>query len=68
MIEVSAEQFFAYVNPRNIHPITDHPERTLWETERRELVGTTLPGWRNPGAPKVYMLTEAALNAPQLNR
>ena len=60
MIEVTQEQFFAYMGPRDVYPRNDHPDHAEWETSRRELVGRSYPGYRDPGAPKRWLLTEAA--------
>lgn len=60
MVTVTKEEFFSYVGPRDIHPRSE-PEKTTWETRDRTVVGVSQPGWKNPGAPSVYMLTRAAL-------
>jgi hypothetical protein len=59
VITVSRDEFFAYVCPRDIVTYS-HPEYTAWETRSRVVVGRSLPGWKSPGDPKVYMLTESA--------
>jgi hypothetical protein len=61
MIIVSEEEFFAYVGgPRNVHPRAEE-NFSSWEiVSTRELVGRSTPGWKNPGGPRTYMLTEAA--------
>jgi hypothetical protein len=59
MTVVSAEEFFALLkaDPRDIMPRHAYPDYTTWEDQRtRQVVGRSLPGWRNPGEPKVYML------------
>jgi hypothetical protein len=67
-VTVTQEQFFAYVNPRNIHP-TPFPDHSLWKNlDTHVVVGKTMPGysgmWTPAGkAPQVYMLTSSAFAA-----
>jgi hypothetical protein len=63
MIAVTQEEFFSYVGPRDIVPSNANPEYTVWETRHRVEVGRSYPGWRNPGEPARYLLTEAAHSA-----
>lgn len=59
MIEVSKEQFFQAVGPRDVHPRSE-PDCSVWEDQRtREVVGRTEPGWRAPtGKPKRYWISD----------
>jgi len=56
MIQVDKGEFFARLeaDKRDIMPNHAHPDSTTWETTSREVWGWTLPGWKNPGDPKVY--------------
>ena len=58
MIEVTKEQFFDYVGPRDI-VTRPEPDHVVWETRDRVEVGRTTPGYMARG-PKTYKLTEAA--------
>lgn len=62
MQNVTKEEFFAYVNPRDI-VLRCEPTATYWETRGRQVVGMTTPGYSNgydnQGKVKtVYMLAE----------
>ena len=60
--QVTPEAFFAWLkrDPRDIMPSHQSPVFTSWETKSRERVGWSLPGWREPGAPRVYAIKTAA--------
>ena len=55
MREVTMDEFYATVGPMNVHPRVE-PEYTIWETPNRTVVGRSLPGYRNPGDPKLYFV------------
>ena len=58
--EVTKEAFFAYMNPRNVHP---HPERTYtaWVFQpTRQTVGKSDPGYIPDGTPKRWFLRKEA--------
>lgn len=58
LVEVSKEEFFAFVNPRDIigQSLADH---TVWKTRRHQLVGKSYPGYLCKGEKK-WMLTSEA--------
>ena len=57
MVVVTEEAFFARVGAGNIHPSFDGKYATDWlEANSRRRVGRSLPGYVNPGEPKVWML------------
>lgn len=58
MVEVTADRFFEVVGPMDVHP-NSLDFHTIWETPQREVVGRSLPGWKQPGEPKVYFLTSS---------
>ena len=62
LIETTEEEFFTFVGgPLNIHPNHGLPDVTLWkEVGTRKLIGCSYPGWKNPGEPKRWFLTESA--------
>lgn len=47
MREVTKSQFFQVIGPLDVHPNHQNPECTAWETRNRQIVGHTVPGWRN---------------------
>lgn len=56
---VTKEDFFAALtaDPRDIMPCINHsPYYTTWETKSRAVWGWTSPGWKNPGAEKIFAL------------
>jgi hypothetical protein len=65
MVEVTKDQFFAFVGPRNVHP-TPYPDHSLWrDLNTHSIVGKTQPGYRNTWGPQgktpaVYLLTQTA--------
>ena len=63
MREVTREQFFDVIGPLDVHPSTQNPDRTNWETRNRQIIGYTIPGWRNTyvngiETPKQYFLKD----------
>lgn len=58
---VTREEFFDFLHrdPRDIMPSNSSPHFTSWETTNRTVVGRSLPGWRYPGNPVVYMLVDS---------
>jgi hypothetical protein len=52
--EVTREQFYAALGPRNVHPRAER-EASYWETPGRELLGISTPGYMGTG-PKAYYL------------
>ena len=58
MREVTKAEFFAAMR-RDVHPNHGNPEVTVWETRSRDVVGKSLPGWKNPGGPRRYFLPAA---------
>lgn len=58
MVVVSKEEFFAFMGPRNVHPRSE-PDRSVWETPYREVLGISRPGYKCEGE-EVYMLTRRA--------
>lgn len=57
---VTREEFFAVINPLDVHP-RPFPDHSLWETPTRQVIGKTTPGYANGWtpqgkAPDVYML------------
>lgn len=61
MVVVTEDEFFRLLQDdgRDIMPSTENPHNTLWrETRTRELWGWSIPGWRNPGRPKVWAVVE----------
>ncbi len=60
MNEVTQDEFFAVIGPRDIVPRNERTF-TVWETRSRERVGWSAPGWANPGEhPSVYALSGTA--------
>ena len=55
MREVTQDEFFARMNPMNVHP-RPLVDRSSWETPDRRVIGESLPGYRNPGDAKRYFL------------
>lgn len=62
MIVVTKEEFFTalYTDKRDIMPNNDNQTFTVWRDRDRKVFGRTLPGWKNPGDKRVYMLTQVA--------
>jgi hypothetical protein len=52
--EVTQEQFYDYVGPRDIVLRTERDE-VIWETRSRSIVGRSTPGYMSRG-PKAYFL------------
>jgi hypothetical protein len=61
MTEVSKDQFYEAIGPRDIVLSSNSPDFTTWETRNRTVVGRTYPGWKNPRNQKAYFLDHAAL-------
>lgn len=56
---VTKEEFFAALkaDPRDIMPsVEDSPDYSEWKTRQGTTWGRSYPGWKNPQAPKQYML------------
>ncbi|MBL7664988.1 MAG: hypothetical protein JNM93_07625 [Bacteriovoracaceae bacterium] len=58
MVEVTKEQFYQYVNPRDIC-LHSEKEITYWKTRNGLMIGQT-DGFNRTDEKKFYMLTEAA--------
>jgi hypothetical protein len=63
MREVIKEQFFDVIGPIDVHPNHQNPNHTVWEAPNRQVIGKTIPGWKNyyvngVETPKQYFLTE----------
>lgn len=43
-VRVEREQFFATIDPLNVHPRAER-EASYWETPRRDLIGISTPGY-----------------------
>lgn len=61
MIEVTKEEFFAYVNgaPFDIHPRSER-DKSVWETRSRVVIGESTPGYMCRG-PTAFYLTEDSI-------
>lgn len=59
MKAVSKEEFFAFMGPLNVHPRSE-PDRSVWETPSRQVLGISRPGYKCEGE-EVYMLTESSV-------
>lgn len=57
--EVTRQEFFAYVGPRDVHP-RPMPDHSLWLDQKTHgVVGKSTPGYRdNVGESPRYFLTE----------
>ncbi|ALC60067.1 hypothetical protein AMS56_25180 [Burkholderia pseudomallei] len=59
MVEVSEAKFFSVMGPRDVHP-RPTPDRSVWETPNRTVLGHSLPGYKAPtGKPKRFFLTQS---------
>lgn len=58
MRRVTREEFFAFMRPRNVHPRSE-PDRSVWETPYREVLGISTPGYKCEGE-ESYMLAESS--------
>jgi hypothetical protein len=47
MKQVTYNEFFEAIGPTDVHPSTENPYETLWKTRSGQIVGKTIPGWRN---------------------
>lgn len=54
--EVTKDEFYAAMGPRDVHPSVREPDVTIWELRNRDVVGYSLPGWKNPGDPSRFFL------------
>ncbi|HEF4749725.1 TPA: hypothetical protein SAO13_003730 [Burkholderia multivorans] len=56
MVEVSEAKFFAVIGPHDVHP-RPTPDRSVWETPNRTVLGHSMPGYLAPtGKPKRFFL------------
>lgn len=60
MVAVTQDQFFAYINPRDVNPRCAAETYSDWETRDRLLVGRSFPGWKSSGDEEAYFLTLSA--------
>lgn len=60
MITVTKEEFYEYVNPRDILVSASDPKVTTWKTRNGLLVGESTGYARDSEDEKWYRLTEAA--------
>lgn len=59
MVEVSEEEFFAFMGPRDVHP-RPLPDKSIWETPSRQVLGYSMPGYKGAtGQKKVYMIARS---------
>jgi hypothetical protein len=57
-VEVSKDQFFRAIGPRNIHP-RNEKDRSVWEVVgSRRIVGISTPGYVGQGRKAYYLLAE----------
>ena len=64
MVEVTYEQFHATVGQMNVHPRSE-PDASYWETPYRELMGKTLPGYRDRGPKRYFVQLKLVKNVDQ---
>ncbi len=64
MREVTKEEFFAIMGPRNVHPRLISPVYSSWETPSGAVLGRSYPGWSNPGDASRYLVAPGLLPAP----
>ena len=60
--EVTKDEFFAAIGPKDVHPSTEKADVTLWRLQdtTRKVIGRSFPGWKNPSEPTRYeLLVEA---------
>lgn len=57
MRQVTKEEFFAAVGPRDVHP-RPHKTHSEWETRERRVVGRSWPGYMCEG-PTAYALVRS---------
>ncbi|WP_186157929.1 hypothetical protein [Burkholderia gladioli] len=63
MVEVSKEQFYAAMGPQDVHPRAE-PDRSIWETPRRDLLGISMPGYASSyGTPERYFVVDRLAKA-----
>ncbi len=58
-VPVTKEAFFAVIGPMDVHPRPE-PDRSVWETPRRRVVGITTPGYKCEGEKTYRLLSELA--------
>jgi len=56
---VTKEAFYAVVGPLDVHP-RSLPDRTLWETPGRRVIGVTTPGYAERAEATYRVLPEFA--------
>lgn len=55
--EVSKEEFFKFMGPKDVHPCPTHPNYSTWKyVGSGIIVGFSYPGWKNPGDPEKYII------------
>jgi hypothetical protein len=47
MKPVNKDQFFARIGPLDVHPSHANPNFTEWKNRAGQVIGRSLPGWRN---------------------
>lgn len=47
MKKVTKGEFFAVIGPLDVHPSHEKPDITQWKTRAGQIVGHSLPGWKN---------------------
>jgi hypothetical protein len=47
MKKVTKEQFFEVIGPLDVHPSMQSPEFTEWKLRTGQIIGKSIPGWRN---------------------
>ncbi|RQZ76423.1 hypothetical protein DF052_00260 [Burkholderia glumae] len=58
MVDVNKDQFFAIMGPLNVHPRAE-PDRSIWETPQREMLGLSMPGYASCyGTPERYFVVD----------
>ncbi|OJA66555.1 hypothetical protein BGV71_31730 [Burkholderia ubonensis] len=56
MVEVSKEQFYDVMGPLDVHPRAE-PDRSVWETPQRAVIGISMPGYLTDyGQPEQFFL------------
>lgn len=58
-VSVSKDRFFAILGPINVHPRPER-DRTFWETNGREVLGITTPGYMCDGCETYRVLAALA--------
>jgi hypothetical protein len=47
MKEITKEQFFKIIGLLDVNPSHQNPEFTEWKLKNGQVIGKSLPGWRN---------------------